>query len=234
MRIAICDDSQQDIADITRCLNRITEYLFEYDVFNKPDDLLKARLEKKTHYDLYIYDIEMPEMNGIELAKTIRKTDAKAQFAFLTNYTGYMKYVFEAVTLDFIEKPITEDRLKTLIFKAMDQLQQKNQSFSFSYRKGIQNLCFDEILYFEKRGRQALIHTKETIYKTNMNLTEIWHQLDDRIFTNIHTSFIVNMRNLVSSTNGEVKLRNQECLHVTKGYRKILAEKYMEMVKGGM
>lgn len=234
MRIAICDDSPQDIAAISRCINRITEYVFEYDIFHEPAELIKSSVEQQIHYDLYIFDIEMPQMNGIDLAGEIRKTDAKALFVFLTSHSAWMKYVFSVTTLDFIEKPITDDRLKELILRAMVQLEMTNQNFSFSYRKNRQSLRSDDILYIEKRGRQAIIRTNQMTYKTNMTLEELWEQLDERVFIHIHTSYIFNLGHLVSSSGGDAKLDNDEILHVTKGYRKRLAEKYIEFVKGGM
>ena len=65
---------------------------------------------------------------------------------------------------------------RVLFEKAGTYLNLTNQSFSFSYRRVRYSLKFDEILYLEKRGRQANIHTKKMKYQSNMNLNEIWEK----------------------------------------------------------
>ena len=147
-------------------------------------------------YDLYILDIEMPGMNGLKLAKSIREKDSRALFVFLTSYTRYMKDVFDVVTFDFIEKPISDEKLLQILERAATYLNITSQHFSFGYRASRYSLKYDRILYIEKKGRQALIHTFEDVYKTNMTLEEIWKQLNPKSFVHIHSSYIINLYNL--------------------------------------
>lgn len=62
-------------------------------------ELLKHVIDDGEMYHLYIFDIEMPEMNGLQLAKEIRKIDAKALFVFLTGYTQYVMDVLRLLPL---------------------------------------------------------------------------------------------------------------------------------------
>lgn len=63
-------------------------------------------------YHLYIFSIKMPEMNNLQLAKEIRKVDAKALFVYLIGYKQYVVDVFEVITFDYISKPITVEKLE--------------------------------------------------------------------------------------------------------------------------
>ena len=171
MRVAICDDNQQDIERIRRYTLRMIDYAVEYAFYTRPEELLRECADAEQKPDMYILDIEMPGMDGLAVAKQIRETDPKALLVFLTSYTKYMPSVFEVVTFDFIPKPISEERLRVLFEKAGTYLNLTNQSFSFCYRRVRYSLKFDEILYLEKRGRQAIIHTKKMKYQSNMNLT---------------------------------------------------------------
>lgn len=96
-----------------------------------------------------------------------------------------MPDVFDVLTFGFIPKPVTEERLRLLFVKAETYLNMTNQNFSFSYRRSRYSLKFDEILYIEKRGCQAIIHTKENCYRTNMNMEEIWRGLDEWMFATV-------------------------------------------------
>lgn len=232
MRIAICDDNANDIERIKQSIYRMVDYSFDYDIYRNPIELIK-RL-KDIRYDLYLLDIVMPEKSGIDLARKIREIDTKALIVFLTSYTQYMKDVFEVVTFDYIIKPISDEKLLTVIQKAFSYLDMTNQSFSFNYGKNRYSIKFDEILYLEKQGRQAVIHTISKCYKTNMNTRELWEQLDQRMFAAIHGSFIINLKHVKSLENGKVTLTDGNELVVTRGYRKSLTEKHLTFVRGGM
>lgn len=234
MRVAICDDNQQDIERIRRYTLRMIDYAVEYVFYTRPEELLRECADAEQKPDMYILDIEMPEMDGLAVAKQIRETDSKALLVFLTSYTKYMPSVFEVVTFDFIPKPISEERLRVLFEKAGTYLNLTNQSFSFSYRRVRYSLKFDEILYLEKRGRQAIIHTKKMKYQSNMNLNEIWEKLDERMFAAVHGSFIVNLKHVHSVSSGMVMLIDGTELGVTRGYRKELTKKHIAFVQGGM
>ena len=129
---------------------------------------------------------------------------------------------------------LTDMRLRLLLEKAENYLGMTNQNFSFGYGKSRYSLKFDEILYFEKKGRQALIHTADNIYKTNMTTKEIWESIDEGMFATIHGSFIVNLKHVKTVSSGGVRMFNGQELAVTRRYRKSLAEKHMEFVQGGM
>ena len=210
MRVAICDDNQQDIERIRRYTLRMIDYAVEYVFYTRPEELLRECADAEQKPDMYILDIEMPGMDGLAVAKQIRETDSKALLVFLTSYTKYMPSVFEVVTFDFIPKPISEERLRVLFEKAGTYLNLTNQSFSFSYRRVRYSLKFDEILY------------------------EIWEKLDERMFAAVHGSFIVNLKHVHSVSSGMVMLTDGTELGVTRGYRKELTEKHIAFVQGGM
>lgn len=234
MRIAVCDDNPKELERIKGCFCRIQGYDLVCSYFDSTSTVMEILKTENSPYDLYILDIEMPGMNGLKLAKSIREKDSRALFVFLTSYTRYMKDVFDVVTFDFIEKPISDEKLMQILERAATYLNITSQHFSFGYRASRYSLKYDRILYIEKKGRQALIHTFEDVYKTNMTLEEIWKQLNPKSFVHIHSSYIINLYNLDRKDNEIAIMRNGEKLHITKGYRRELAMRHYEFVQGGM
>ena len=234
MRIAVCDDNPKELEKIKGCFCRIQGYDLVCSYFDSTSTVMEILKTENSPYDLYILDIEMPGMNGLKLAKSIREKDSRALFVFLTSYTRYMKDVFDVVTFDFIEKPISDEKLLQILERAATYLNITSQHFSFGYRASRYSLKYDRILYIEKKGRQALIHTFEDVYKTNMTLEEIWKQLNPKSFVHIHSSYIINLYNLDRKDNEIAIMRNGEKLHITKGYRRELAMRHYEFVQGGM
>jgi response regulator of the lytR/algR family len=234
MRIAVCDDNPKELERIKGCFCRIQGYDLVCSYFDSTSTVMEILKTENSPYDLYILDIEMPGMNGLKLAKSIREKDSRALFVFLTSYTRYMKDVFDVVTFDFIEKPISDEKLLQILERAATYLNITSQHFSFGYRASRYSLKYDRILYIEKKGRQALIHTFEDVYKTNMTLEEIWKQLNPKSFVHIHSSYIINLYNLDRKDNEIAIMRNGGKLHITKGYRRELAMRHYEFVQGGM
>ena len=234
MRIAVCDDNPKELERIKGCFCRIQGYDLVCSYFDSTSTVMEILKTENSPYDLYILDIEMPGMNGLKLAKSIREKDSRALFVFLTSYTRYMKDVFDVVTFDFIEKPISDEKLLQILERAATYLNITSQHFSFGYRASRYSLKYDRILYLEKKGRQELIHTFEDVYKTNMTLEEIWKQLNPKSFVHIHSSYIINLYNLDRKDNEIAIMRNGEKLHITKGYRRELAMRHYEFVQGGM
>ena len=217
MRIAVCDDNPKELERIKGCFCRIQGYDLVCSYFDSTSTVMEILKTENSPYDLYILDIEMPGMNGLKLAKSIREKDSRALFVFLTSYTRYMKDVFDVVTFDFIEKPISDEKLLQILERAATYLNITSQHFSFGYRASRYSLKYDRILYIEKKGRQ-----------------EIWKQLNPKSFVHIHSSYIINLYNLDRKDNEIAIMRNGEKLHITKGYRRELAMRHYEFVQGGM
>lgn len=231
LKIAICDDSRTDVEMLECAFDKLHKYPIEYDVYFSGKELLEYHALHEEVYHLYIFDIEMPQINGLELAKEVRKRDAKALFVFLTSYTQYVMDVFDVITFDYISKPITSEKLESVLLKAMQYLNLIKQDFVFQFRKNQFRVNCDDILYFEKKGRQAVIHTISDTYKTNMTTEELWKQLDDKVFSHIHVSYIINLGHIKAIDGDEVVLDNEERFIIARSHKQSLKEKHMEFMR---
>lgn len=234
MKIAVCDDDPRDIERISRCMVRLVDFAVEYGFFHTPMELLRASFGEGQSPDIYILDIEMPGMNGLEVAKAIRIKDSKALIVFLTSHVKYMPDVFEVVTFDFISKPITEERLRALLDKAETYLNRTDQSFLFTFRQCRYSLKYDEILYLEKRGRQVIIHTDNEIYRAILSISELWEKLDKKVFAAAHGSYVVNLEHVRSVSHDEVELRDGTKILISRSCRGELTRRYMDFIEGDM
>lgn len=106
LRLAICDDDIRIIEQIETYIEKIKNKQIEYDVFTNAEELLRYQSQNK-EYDVYMLDIEMGKMSGLNLARRLREKYANALIVFLTSYSKYVYDVFEVITFDFILKPIS-------------------------------------------------------------------------------------------------------------------------------
>lgn len=229
IRIAVCDDSREDVSVLEDAFDEIHNEEVDYDVFYSAEDLIRYSKNNNEEYHMYILDIEMPE-SGLELARKLRSEGSNALFVFLTNHRNYVMEVFSVHTFDFIIKPITAEKLKSVIESGMQYLGLMKQDFVFKFRKNQFRVKYDDILYIAKKGRQALICTHTNSYKTNMTTEELWEQLDDRVFSHIHISYIVNLKHISKIEGNEVVLDDGEHFVVTRSHKQELKEKHLKFV----
>jgi len=231
LHLAICDDNAIVIEQIETFIDRMGKKRIEYDIFYSAEELYCYK-HLGNEYDMYLLDIEMGGMTGLNLAKKLREEKSNALIVFLTNHTQYVYDVFEVFTFDFIIKPITYEKFNGLILKAEKYLKTIGNKFVFSYRKNTYSLPYNMINYIEKMGRKAFIYdTEGNIYQSNMTLTEIWEQLDEKVFAKIHSSVIVNLAQVTGIVNDEVQLKSKVKLFISRNYRQKVKQQHLQYLK---
>ena len=179
-------------------------------------------------------DIEIGDKSGIDLAKKIRENDKNTIIIFLTSYPQYALDTFQVVTFDFLVKPVTKEKMQTVLNKAIDYISLSKQNFSFSFKKDRYSIPFNKICYIQKRGRKAYIYTDKKTYECNLNLKKIWEKLEEKSFASIGNSCIVNISKIEEIQSEHVILENDKKLVVSREYRTALKKKHLEYYREQM
>ncbi len=230
LHIAICDDSAKYISQVENYLINLNLKNLDYDIFYNGNDIIRE-LNQNNIYSIYFLDIEMKPVNGIQLAKVIRRITKDALIIFITSYSQYVFDVFEVVTFDFLLKPISFHRFKNVLAKAIDYIDLCNMAFCFSYRKNYYTVFYSDIIYFEKSARILFIHTTKQRYQCNMTFKELLKEIDNNTFVQIHSSCIVNLKYVKSINKEEVKLITGSLIYASRDKKQYLKDKHLEYVK---
>ena len=179
------------------------------------------------------FDIEMPEMNGFAACK---RNPEKKMPKHLFVFPDWIYAVCYGCFLRLLLLTIFLNRLQwkswsPSFLKAMQYLHMIKRDFVFQFRKNQFRISCDDIVYFEKKGRQAVIHTISENFKANMTTEEIWKQLDDKVFAHIHVSYIINLGHIRAIDGDEVVMDNEERLLIARSHKQNLKEKHMEFVR---
>lgn len=114
IRIAVVDDEPNQA-------ERTAEYVREYMKSKNADAIIEiysngTELAKtSTLYDLMFLDIEMPEINGIYLARKIRQTNHKLHIVYVTNFTKYRDAAFMVHAYGYIKKPVVKEKINEIL-----------------------------------------------------------------------------------------------------------------------
>lgn len=190
------------------------EYLISY---NQPDI-----------FDILFLDVYMKHMNGMELAKEIRKYDREVQMVFLTGVSDYVFEGYEIGAVRYLLKPVLQDKLAETMTVCLEKMKQKSDDYiSFKYQGEMLRLLRSDIFYVEVYGHYLRMVTKTNTYEWKDSLQNMRNKLDVRRFAEVNRSTIVNMEYVSKITREECILEDGTCIHVSKGAYKGLNEAFM-------
>lgn len=167
------------------------------------------KLIKEQSPDLAFLDIELPDMKGTELAEKIKEIKPDLKIVFITAHQEYALEAFKLYALDYILKPIDEERVKTT-FERIQQMLKISKKGKFGSEQKIRIsinlgnervfLRSDEIFYIEKTERYATIYCITGKFKTRETLHELEKNLGKEFFRS-HKSFVINMQRVERIVN---------------------------------
>ncbi len=176
--------------------------------FNSPQDLL-ADLPT-LDFDLLISDINMPGLNGLELAEQLRGKP----IIFITAYAEYAADAFDLQAVDYIRKPLKIERLKQAIQKLLSirgrkPIEEKN-FVQLNTDQGKYLLYFDQIAYIQTSSLDSrdkivrLVDQKEVTLK-NISFDKLLEILPEMQFCRINKKEIISMNIISSFSHDEIK-----------------------------
>ena len=216
MKIAIVEDEKEFSDTLLDYLNRYQkENNFQYDIHMF--DSAELFLEKKETVDVIFLDINLKKMNGLELAKTIRKTNKQVMIFFVTNLGQYAINGYEVDAIDFCLKPISYPDFCLKMRKVVgNYTKNANVTFSISTIDGIQKvISSNKLKYVETSKHYLIFHYEDGDYKARGTMKELETNLSIPSFIKINSGYLINM-SFVSSFDGNDVLIGEDRLPVSR------------------
>jgi len=186
--------------------NNVLDFLSEYyeveHCFNSADAMKYA---ENTEYDLYIFDINVPGISGLELLKNLREFNDSTPAIFITAYQEikYLKDAFKAGVNDFLRKPFDLEELQVRIENIKRQFNIEETikiSESISFNPILNQLIIEakEILISAKESKilHYLIRNKNHIVSTNELLQNLW-EYDEMPSSDTIRTYIKTLRQIL-------------------------------------
>lgn len=218
MKIAILDDEKmylnivqkiiEDFAPKNRLVYEIKQYQYARE--------LLWDLEEGMYYDAYILDIEMPGMNGMELAHEIRMKYQESFILFVTSYFKYSLKGYEYGIFRYIMKEQVQEELPPALEEMQKKIEGRNQRFyTIESQSVLARLAYEDILYLDVSGKYVYFHTKEGKIRERASLQKVFAALGAKEFVYTDKSHIVNLKHVMQLEGNTVVMRNQERIPVS-------------------
>ncbi|MDB5141062.1 MAG: hypothetical protein JWR12_2978 [Mucilaginibacter sp.] len=189
--------------------------------------------------DLVLVDVDMPELNGLELAGLV---NVFSTVVFTTSYREYAPEAFEKEAADYLLKPITYERFLQCIQKIRRHrpletpVSEPFPSFFF-VKAGMKGkmirVVIAEIIYISSALNYIEIHLQGQHILTYLSMAEVLQKLPEEQFSRIHNACIVNHAFIQSIEYAQVKLQNQTTLPVGRAFRQGFRLKMQEFFFSG-
>ena len=216
-KIAICDDSDADRQYVLNMVDRWAAsagHVVHTDTFTSAENFLFHYAEE-SDYDILLLDIEMGAMDGVTMAKQLRKSNDTVQIVFITGYSDYISEGYEVSALHYLMKPVKEGKLFSVLDRAIEKISKNEKIFNFEINGEMIRIPIYQIRYLDVLGNYVTIHgIKE--YTVKMTLSEFEKMLDDR-FYRVGRSTIVNLTLITRVTKTEIKLNDGTSISVPRG-----------------
>lgn len=215
--IAVCDDSSADreyVMNFVKQWASISGHAVKVSSFPSAENFLFL-YEEKSDYDILLLDIEMGDMDGVALAKRLRKTNDTVQIVFITGYSDYIAEGYEVAALHYLMKPVKKEKLFDILDRAVQKLHKNEKVLNLEISGEMVRIPIYQIRYADVMGNYVTIHGA-TDYTLKMTLGELEKQLDDR-FYRVGRSCIVNLTNIARVTKTEIKLSDGTPIPLPRG-----------------
>lgn len=157
LSIAICDDEtfyvQQTETFVQEYLRRHPERSGQVHAFRHGQELLR-QVEETGGFDLYLLDIIMPELNGIQTGRRLRELGNGGEIVYLTTSSDYAVDSYSVRAFFYLLKPVKKERLFEVLDAAVEKLDVRRcKAVLVTTRDGPRRVLLDQILYVERVGR---------------------------------------------------------------------------------
>ena len=216
-RIAICDDSTADadyIQSIVRDWAEKEQTELEVELFSSAEAFLFRYAEDK-RWDILLLDIEMGQINGVSMAKSVRKENETVQIIFISGYSEYIAEGYDVAALHYLLKPVQREKLYQVLDRAAVKLKKNEKALTLELAGEMVRVPLYEIRYLDVQRNYVTVHGKED-YTVKRTLADFEAELDERFFR-IGRSCILNLTLVQRTTKTSVYLSDGTVLPLPRG-----------------
>ena len=213
-------------------------------------DGMQAVTYLKDHeIDIVFSDIDMPDLSGIELLKSIKHPPV---FIFISGYAEHAAESFELDVIDYIVKPAKMDRLIKAADKAIEYIQAKQRfqpetakpatANATASQEFVRTIDADEYFFVKEKNSYVKIYMGDVLYIESMgdfsrimtvsqkshfilvSLKNLEKQLPEKLFMRVHKQYIINLLHISNISVTDIRLTGNTAIPLSSAYRQHLLD----------
>ncbi len=234
IRVAICDDNSIFVKDFKK---NVTAAFLSHNLAIDLCDYTSGRLllnnQHLKSFDVIFLDIDMPKLNGFDIASSLKDENGKTLFVFVTNHNELVYDSFMFQPLNFITKGNTEiiqQRLDTVVEQIKEHIIQQKTIILENGSIGRTSVKVSDIIYIESSRHNVIFHIKscEDPITVPGSISVLENEYSDLGFVRIHKRYLVNMAHLfnINISKEYIEFKNHSTLPVSRNYKHRVNEEF--------
>lgn len=223
----VCEDDKVQLDHLCKLLDKRIENK-NIIQFQSGKDLLE-HLDTIKEGTIFLMDIVLDGISGIDIAKIINHSIQHCAIIFLSAFLEKVTDVYEAAHCYFVYKPELEKRLPAALKRAEKMIEESKTILEIKSKNGIVLLAIAEICYIEREKRTTIIHCQKGSYVCPYNLQYFMDNLSAS-FLKCHCSYIVNMNMVQEYQRTEFHLRTGMIIPISRAFSKETKKRFQDFI----
>lgn len=228
IKIIVCDDNKIFVDMLTEKLHKICsqkQIAINIENFIEGEKLLKFLETVQFNADICFLDIDMPIINGFDIADAIKKNNSNLIIVFISNFQEFVYDSFKYKPFWFIPKHSLDEYLEKVIISALDELNSKSKYYILKVKDevGFKKIRIpqEHIQIIEIISRRIYLKTIDNTYLLSIKkLMDVASMLNSNNFIQINRGCLVNLAHIKSIDSDKVTLESGDIKYISRNRKK--------------
>lgn len=229
LTITIYEDNLKEISVLKEHINEWNihkRHILNINAYTSWEE--KSDFDSDIFPDLFIFDIQLSGVNGMEAARQLRAYGYQGYIIFLTSFREFVFQGYEVRALNFLLKPVQKEALFLCLNDIVEELSCCN--YTFNGNKIVQSIPYKDILCFSTCFHNIEILSTSGVYSHYGSLNRIIEMLPE-YFLRVHRGYIVNMKHIRIFTKNQITLSNGSVVSIGRSYASSAYNLYTDYVQ---
>lgn len=232
LRIAVCDDEivqQKVMQALLQKYFEENDTLAEVKFYSSGQEYLKEKKSEILNTDIFLLDIFMPELNGIDIGKELKSIGAKGKIIFITAGNDFITEAFEIQAFSYIQKPVIYEKFSKVMNSVIKSFE-KTRYMDVVVDREKQRIYLDDIEYVETLGRRLVIYRQDEGVETYLSVKNFMDEYGEEDFLQISRYVAVSKSKIQRIVGRSLYLMNGRELSISEKYLPTTKKLYIEYI----
>ncbi len=232
LHIGICDDDEillETLAGEVEGWAAERREACSVELLSTADSFLFAWEEKKD-MDVLLLDIEMPGMDGLALARKLRRSGERLEIIFVTGSADYALEGYDLEAVSYLVKPVKRERLYLALDRARERADRREVLLAAVSAGEVERVYVSDICYLESEGHETILRKRNgTGISCKESLQQLERELEEKTeaFFKPHRSYFINLAYVERITKKDVQMEGGVMIPIARGKWEALNLAYM-------
>lgn len=230
LKLAICEDDKTQLEYICSLVHtwaKKEQIICEIDGYTSAEQMIFS-FDNDFPYSVYILDIQMGNISGMELARRIRERDKEAVILFLTGLWEYAIEGYEVGAVRYLVKPVVEEEFFSVLQEIAERQQsQKIPCFILERRDEVVKIPFRDIWYLEAQGHYVEMAYENDKIQWKAGIGSLQREFEENGFVIARRGVLVNLARISRVGKNECILDNGESVSISRNQYKRVNEAFI-------